>query len=206
MARPLTCHSSYWNLFPTAGNELAGPAPTEGNDTYILATVVSHAPTSTPASAPALLLALTPVDANATVRYSKAELQPIFKTILEVRSPILALAPQILVFSKSPYKRPLKARFPELYYGKTHMECYNFCQQCKDYFATTGAKRPHRVLFITTLLRDQALFRLQQYKQKIDGETTNPITWKELKVFFCQSLGKSPAFVNSIWRTIKRDS
>lgn len=31
-----------------------------------------------------------------------------------------------------PRERPLKARFPDLYYGKSHMDCYHFCQQCED--------------------------------------------------------------------------
>ena len=29
---------------------------------------------------------------------------------------------------ESPQKGQLKARFPDLYYGKSHMECYHFRQ------------------------------------------------------------------------------
>ena len=36
-------------------------------------------------------------------------------------------------------ERPLKARTPEIYFGKFHMDCYHFCQQCKNYFKTLGA-------------------------------------------------------------------
>ena len=35
-----------------------------------------------------------------------------------------------------PWERPLKARTPETYWGKSHMECYHFCQQCEDHFET----------------------------------------------------------------------
>ena len=36
-------------------------------------------------------------------------------------------------------ERPLKAKVPEVYYGKLHIDCYYFCQQCKNHFETTGA-------------------------------------------------------------------
>ena len=41
-------------------------------------------------------------------------------------------------------ERSFKAKVPDMYYGKLHMDCYHFCQQCKDYFETaevTGANR-----------------------------------------------------------------
>ena len=130
----------------------AGPAPTESSDTYTPAPVMSRAATPAPASAPAPPLALAPVDADATFRYSEADLQRIFRTVLEARPLAPAPAPQPLVFPDGPRERPLKARFPELYCGKTHMECYNFIQQCEDHFATAGAKRPNRVPFAATFL------------------------------------------------------
>ena len=126
MARPSTCHSLCRNLSLTGKNEPAGPAPTEGSNTYTPAPAVSRALTPAPAPAPALPLALAPIDADATVRYSEADLKQIFKTVLEARPLAPAPAPQPLLFSDGPRKRPLKAKFPELYCGKTYMECYNF--------------------------------------------------------------------------------
>ena len=38
-----------------------------------------------------------------------------------------------------PRERPLKARSPETYSGKSYMDCYHFCQQCEDHFETSGA-------------------------------------------------------------------
>ena len=206
MARPPARRSPCRNSLPTGKDEPAGPAPTEGSDTYTPAPAVSRAPTPAPAPAPAPPLAPAPVDADATVRYSEADLQRILRTVLEVRPLAPAPAPQPLVFPDGPCERPLKARFPELYCGKTHMECYNFIQQCEDHFATAGAKGPNRVPFAATFLREQALFHWQQHKAKNAGETDVPLTWEAFKAFFYRSLGESQAFVDSIWRTIRRDS
>ena len=50
-------------------------------------------------------------------------------------------------------KQTLKARVPEVYYGKSHIDCYHFCQQCKDYFETAGATRFNRTPFAASFLR-----------------------------------------------------
>ena len=86
------------------------------------------------------------------------------------------------------------------------MECYNFIQQCEDYFATAEAKKPNRMLFTATFLWEWALFRWQQHKAKNADKTNVPLTWKEFKAFLCRSLVKSQAFIDSIWRTIRKDS
>ena len=52
-----------------------------------------------------------------------------------------------------PCEQSLKARFPDLYYGNSHMDCYRFCQQCKDHFETAGAKGPNRIPFAALFLR-----------------------------------------------------
>ena len=155
MARPLACHSLCRNPSPTGKDEPASPTPTESSDTYTPAFAVSCAPTHT---APAALLpVLIPAAVNSTVRYSEADLQRIVKTVLETKPP--AFASQPLVFLDGPRKKLLKARFPEQYCGKTHIEYYNFIQQCKDHFATAGAKGPNRVPFAATFFQEQALFR-----------------------------------------------
>ena len=76
--------------------------------------------------APPAALTFAPAVVNSTVKYSKTDFQQILRTVLETRPP--APTPQLLVFSDGPYKKPLKARFSELYRGKTHIECYNFIQ------------------------------------------------------------------------------
>ena len=86
------------------------------------------------------------------------------------------------------------------------MDCYNFCQQCEDYFATAGAKRLIRIPFVTSFLRDRISFRWQQYKRRHDAETPVPVTWDEFKAFLRRSLGDSQAFVDTYWGKLKRDS
>ena len=85
------------------------------------------------------------------------------------------------------------------------MECCNFCQQCEDHFATTGAKGPNRIPFVASFLRDRINFCWQQYKRKHEAESTVFITWEEFKIFFCQSLGDSRAFVDSYLAKFKKD-
>ena len=93
-----------------------------------------------------------------------------------------------------------------MYYGKSHMECYSFCQQCEDPFATTGAKGPNRIPFAVSFLRDRINFRWLQYKRKLDAGSSVPISWDEFETLLRQSLGDSRAFVDSYWAKIKRDS
>ena len=124
MARPPTCHNPCRNSPPTGEDKPAGPARTEDSDTYTSALAVSCAPI--PAPPATFILALAPAAVDSMVRYLEADLQQILRIILETRP--LAIVPQSLVFPDGPCKRPLKARFPELYYSKTHIRCYNFIQ------------------------------------------------------------------------------
>ena len=89
-------------------------------------------------------------------KYSKKDLQQILKTILEVKT--LAPAPHPFVVPDRPRERPLKAKFPNLYCGKSHLESYNFCHQYEDHFAIAGAKRQNGVLFATIFFQNQVLF------------------------------------------------
>lgn len=52
------------------------------------------------------------------------------------------------------HKKPLKAKLSDVYCGKSYIECYNFCQQCKNYFANAGAKGPNGILFTPFFLRN----------------------------------------------------
>ena len=84
-------------------------------------------------------------------KYTEEDLQRILRTVLEARAPP----------SDGAREKPLKARSPDVYRGKSHMECYNFCQQCEDHFATAGAKGPNRIFFAASFLRDRINFRWQ---------------------------------------------
>ena len=49
-------------------------------------------------------------------------------------------------------KQPLKAKVLEVYYDKLYIECYHFCQQCKDHFKTAGATGINRTPFAASFL------------------------------------------------------
>ena len=141
-------------------------------------------------------LANSPAVEPPIAKYTKENLQKIFKMIFDARNPP----------SDGVYEKPLKARSSDVYCGKSHMEYYNSCQQCKDHFATTRAKGPNRILFAAFFFYDYINFRWQQYKRKHEAESTIFITWKEFKTFFYQSLRDFRTFVDSYWAKIKRDS
>ena len=52
-----------------------------------------------------------------------------------------------------PQDRPLKTRTLETYSGKSHMDCYHFCQQCEDYCKTSGTIGMNRIPFAATFFR-----------------------------------------------------
>ena len=108
-------------------------------------------------------------------KYTEEDLQKILRTVLKARVPP----------SDGVCEKPLKARSPDVYCGKSYMDKYYFCQQCEDYFATAGAKGPNRIPFAASFLHDRINFRWQQYKRKHKAESTAPITWEEFKTFFC---------------------
>ncbi len=79
--------------------------------------------------------------------YSQQDLDRIIQTFLQN--------------SKSGFGNKLKAKTPDVYRGSSHMECYNFCQQYQDHFATYGAIEPNWIPFAASFLRDQINFRWQ---------------------------------------------
>ena len=110
---------------------------------------------------------------------------------------------QIQALAKS-RKRSFKARTPETYWGKSHMECYHFCQQCEDHFETSGATGMNRTPFAASFLRGSISLRWAQHKRR--HESATPITWPEFKAFLRKDLGSSQAFIDSIWSKFRKDS
>ena len=51
-----------------------------------------------------------------------------------------------------PGERSLKAKTPDTYFKKLHMDCYHFCQQYEDYFETLSAKEMNCTPFDATFL------------------------------------------------------
>ena len=49
-------------------------------------------------------------------------------------------------------ERSLKDKLLEVYYDKSHIDCYHFCQQGEDYFETAGATGTNRTPFAASFL------------------------------------------------------
>ena len=190
IARSSVCCSPCKNL-QDGKDKLAGRTPTKGSNYRIFAPAATCAPTSAVAPIVALFIASCSADSS-VVKYLEDDLQRIVKTIPEARPlplPALASVPTLVVATaphyKGPCKWPLKARFPDIYWDKTHLECYNFLQQCKDHFATAGATSLYRVLCAATFLKHIAMFRWQQHQHKIEDQTNISISWERFKAFLC---------------------
>ena len=68
-------------------------------------------------------------------KYFKDDLQKIFKTVLKGQALALTSAPTPAPAVIEVFCNKLKARFLDIYCGKSDMDCYNFCQQCENHFA-----------------------------------------------------------------------
>ena len=91
------------------------------------------APAATCASTPYFALIVTLFAAfgsanSSMIRYLEDDLQQILKTVSNFRplTPILAPVVAAVPYYKGPSEQSLKAQFPDIYWDKTHLECYNF--------------------------------------------------------------------------------
>ncbi len=120
----------------------------------------SKAPTGPPEAPPGPPQALPlriPQDPGAN-RYSQQDPDRIIQTFFQN--------------SKGGSGNKLRAKTPDVYRGRSHIECYNFCQQYEDHFATCGATGPNRIPFAASFLQDQINFRWQQHKRKLEAESS----------------------------------
>ena len=62
----------------------------------------------------------SPAAATHVPKYSEDDLQRILKAVLEAQAPAPATAPAT---SEETQNKPLKARSPDVYRGKSHMDC-----------------------------------------------------------------------------------
>ena len=73
-------------------------------------------------------------------------------------------------------KQNLKAKVLEIYYGKSYMDYYYFCQQCKDHFETIGATEFNQTSFAASFFRRNISVHWAQFKCRNRGEELTPIT------------------------------
>ena len=128
----------------------------------------------------------------------------------QVQAPAQAFAPPLQAHAPpvEPKKQPLKARFPDLYFRKSHLDCYRFCQQCEDHFDTARANGDNRTPFAASFLRDGISTRWTQYKRR-HAQEKGPdvvIPWEEFKAFLRENCGNSRTFVKGIWNKFRGDS
>ena len=116
-------------------------------------------------------------------KYIKNDLQRILKTVLEAWTPASVPAPAPATSQKFEDKL-LKARFLDVYCGKSHIDCYNFCQHYEDYFATAEATKANGIFSTTSFFQDRISFCWQQYKRRQDVDNSVPITQNKFKAFF----------------------
>ncbi len=68
--------------------------------------------------------------------------------------PAVSTALALYIEAKDNTNKPLKPQNPDLYYGNLHMECYYFCQQCKDHSKVARLLGHKRVIFPARFLKD----------------------------------------------------
>ncbi len=100
--------------------------------------------------------------------------------------------------AKDDINRPLKPRNLNLYYSYLHMECYYFCQQCKDHFEVASLLGHKCISFITAFLKDHILKRWQQYKTRMQRNRLAFMTWDKFEAFLKKSQGESNVFVDQV--------
>ncbi len=108
-----------------------------------------------------LTLLPVPQDPGANC-YSQQDLDRIIQTFLHA--------------SKGRSEDQFKAKTLDIYHGRSDMECYNFCQQCEDHFATCRATGPNQIPFAASFLRDRINFCWQWHKWKLEAESSVPIS------------------------------
>ena len=119
MTGPCARRSVCQNPRPAGEDKLVSAALTEGSGTPTPTPVVSHALTPTPATTPVV-----------TPSLDNELFKQFMKAYLEAQVPA-QIAPEI---DPKPCKQLVKAKFPDLYYGNLHMDCYQFWQQYKNHF------------------------------------------------------------------------
>ena len=138
--RPPTTNDSNFSLpTPPFANSCI-PTPTAFyTPTPALAFVPMPAPLPAPAPTP------TPAPVLASGKYINADFYQFIKVFID--------AQKRSGTHEGPWESLLKARFPDLYYRKFYMDCYQFFQQYEDHFKTASATGPNYISFVALFFR-----------------------------------------------------
>lgn len=91
-------------------------------------------------------------------KYTKDNLQWILKTVLEVQPLACGHGWETL---ENALEWTLKLRALDIYKDQLDIDFYDFIQQYKDHFATSGSQDRKQVLFPAILVKERALNRWQ---------------------------------------------
>lgn len=80
-------------------------------------------------------------------------LGPIIYSEVEIQKLLRVYTSPKWSFNNEP-RSTLKAHFSNLYSGKSHLDCYQFCQKCEDLFDTTKANSDIHIFFVALLLKN----------------------------------------------------
>ena len=69
-----------------------------------------------------------PIPIPALAKYTEGDFQRITKLYMDLILQAQANHPELAGYQKGHRKGQLKAKLPDLYYEKSYMECYHFCQ------------------------------------------------------------------------------
>ena len=132
MAQSSACCSPCQNPY-NGKDKLDGGTPTEGSNRRTSVSAATDAPTPAVAPIVGLFIAFGTAD-SFIVRDFKDDIQQILRTVLDSKPPASVLARVVAATPhyEGPRERPLKSCFLDIYQDKTHLEYYNFFQQCKD--------------------------------------------------------------------------
>ena len=187
---------------PTGGTTQRSATPSEAGSLSSLSRG-SLAPTDAPEPTPGPAASASPASTEELFKLFMRTYMDTVKNQAQVQAPVQVPAPPV-----EPKEQPLKARFPDLYFGKSHLDCYRFCQQCEDHFDTARANGENRTPFAASFLRDGISTRWTQYKRR-HAQEKGPdvvIPWEEFKAFLCENCGNSRTFVKGIWNRFRGDS
>ena len=98
----------------------APPASRSDSESDELGAPKKDTPAPSHVSTPSRASALALVEPTLALKYSEADLMRILKIFSETKDQ----EPQ----AEIPCERPLKAKVPDVYFGKSHIDCYHFCQ------------------------------------------------------------------------------
>ena len=186
------CCSPYWNpppIDPVEDELTRDPGSVGGPHSGSTSPAPFCNPTPGPDLVPALIPAPVPAPTSALVATNEL-FKKFMKAYLEINQG-----------PRQPTAEPrqtFKAKVPEVSYDKSHMDYYQFCQQCEDHFKIAGATGFNWTLFTASFLCGNISVHWAQFKRRNRGEELILITWTEFKAFLRKNLRESKSFVDSI--------